>query len=361
MVIEGLTAPGDPPLARVCPVLNRLARVGVTGRMESGADGALLWRMFSPPLRAFPVSPPLGYLAALGLGLGPDPARTWARMEFTHLMQHRDRLIFAPSERVNVSVLERQQLADAMVEVLEEAGWTVHAPLEHGSIVISTPQVMEGVATPLERLDGASLQDHHPQGADGLALLSLVTHGQMLLARHLVNRKRMQSGALPLNTPWIWGVGNGAGCQSGWLTHQGLCWSGDVVASGVAVAAGFSGLLLGLQEDAVGLRRLVDAVLAAESVAGLMVLPYPARLARARGHEERLRWLSLMDAELLAPLTKVLAATDGRLVVVGEGPESAWVMAQEKKLVARPWFWMNQSMGQGRLLDPDTLRKQWLE
>ncbi|MBF0182566.1 MAG: hypothetical protein HQM03_21330, partial [Magnetococcales bacterium] len=226
-----------PSAGRPLVMPDRLARLGRSGRVAPGseADG-LAWRLLDPAGRA---SRHIGYLAALGMDLRPDPERTWACLSFAHLRQTRERLLFIDHEATRPRPDERDPLTEALAGVMDEAGWRMHPTTDPQLWLISTDRHMVVEVPPLAHLDGASLLDRQPTGTDAMAIVTLVTHGQMALARHEVNRRRQRVGLVPLNTPWIWGVGRGVDLPR--ASEPGACWSRDAALCGLARASGWSG------------------------------------------------------------------------------------------------------------------------
>ncbi|MBF0191836.1 MAG: hypothetical protein HQL99_11965 [Magnetococcales bacterium] len=367
ILIEGLTAPGDPSPGVGSSTLARWAARGSTGTvvLPRGVRG-VSWDLLLPGApEVVPAS--LGYLTALGAGLDPDPDHLWALLDFVHLRQIRDRLIFATSGPALPSPAERVVLVQAMGDALKEAGWRLH-PLPEtldGPLLISTPHPLVTHTIPLEELEGASFLDRQPSGPDGLALLALLTHGQMVLARHPLNRQRGLERQPPLNTPWIWGIGTGrvgGACPS--VVSGGVCVSSRPEWAGVARGAGFAVQLAPAVPDAAFFEAFLTRVEQAEAVPGVLYLHAPTRLLRSGGREERLAWLKGLDDHLLAPLATRLAAGGGRVLVVGDGasgtPQGVWARVQGRQLIARPWFWSRRVLGQGKSLDCHGLRSAWL-
>ncbi|MBF0272281.1 MAG: hypothetical protein HQL98_09490 [Magnetococcales bacterium] len=368
ILIEGLTVPGDPPLGVGSPTLARLSAVGSTGTVVApqGVRG-LSWDLLAPD-QPGGGGLPLGYLAALGAGLDPDPDRLWALLDFIHLRQIRDRLIFSASGRAMPSPPERAALLQAMEGVLAEAGWRVHPVCEtaDGPVLLSTSHPMAVHTVSLDGLDGASFLDHQPSGPDGLTLLALLTHGQMILARHPLNQRRGRDREPALNTPWIWGIGTGRAWPS--PAHpavpHGLCVSSRPEWAGVARGAGFSVQIASPVPDEAFFLDFLTRVEQSEAMPGVLYLHTPIHWLRAGGVERRLDWLKSLDTHLLVPLAALLASRGARLLVVGDGvaeaPQVVWVQAQGRKLVARPWFWSRRVLGQGKSIDCHGLRSKWL-
>ncbi|MBF0462764.1 MAG: hypothetical protein HQL87_15415, partial [Magnetococcales bacterium] len=220
ILIDGLEEMAAAPGA--LPVLERLAATGRTGRLQFGGEPCFDLFGFSAPGRGGPEADlPLGYAVALGLterdGTGePDPERTWCCLGFTHLYKKQNDLRFLSPERTGQTSAECWALVEALQPDWAEAGWSLYAPSRttrggRAGPVFSRAADALVRTSPLDLLDGCSLRDRSPVGPDAKHLLPLLTVGQLILARHPVNQERQRAGRVPLNTPWVWGVGRGFG------------------------------------------------------------------------------------------------------------------------------------------------------
>ncbi|MEO5348075.1 MAG: hypothetical protein H7836_00265 [Magnetococcus sp. YQC-3] len=369
ILLEGLgevAALGD-----LLPVFDRLAATGRAGRLQvSGDPRFALFGRLAAGSSGGERTPPLGYAVALGLeeGVRPDPERIWCCLGFTHLYRKQNDLAFLSAERTGQTRTECWTLLEALLPDLQEAGWTLHPssrqdpramPVLSHAPDLDLPPLLP--LRPLEWLDGCSLRDCSPSGADARPLLQLLTVGQLLLARHPLNLERQRAGRLPLNTPWIWGVGRGVEYTPLPRMGQGRCWTGDPVLAGLVRASG--GLVEMLDEQ----QNFAPLVEAASVAAGtgqtlLIHLTAPALLARHGLEEARQLFLQRVNAELLEPLTQRLAATRERVLMSGmdfvwEAGEKVhrlpWVVASGSALARSRRFWHRGRLGVGDLLEPD--------
>lgn len=249
--------------------------------------------------------PAVAYLTALGLGLQPDPDHTWCCLGFTHLHQRQEKLLFVSHRRTGLAPEEQGELATALMAELAPEGWTLHEHPTHP--LLSRAEPVAATMPALSDLEGRSLLDVLPQGPGAAPFRSLLTTGQMALARHPVNQARARVGRLPLNTPWFWGVGAGRAVTP--PAPRGRCWTPLPAVAGLAGQRGFAATVV-TEEEPLGAIR--DAVLAMTTGAALIHLASPLILARHgqwRGWQER---LLNIEQELLAPI-----AASRRWVVTG--------------------------------------------
>ncbi len=365
VVIDGL----DPDAFARLSVVDRLAATGRTGRLRFSGEPRF---EFFGRLVASPVSPewdlPLGHATALGLmdrkgTEWPDPDRTWCCLGFTHLYQKQNDLIFLSAERTGQSHEECWDLVEAVLPDLEEAGWVLHPPSRLGSVpLLSRSAALDPPAlvrtSPLEELDGCSFRKRSPVGPYANTLLSLLTVGQLVLARHPVNRDRKQAGRLPLNTPWMWGVGRGMACAPLHSAGRGYCWTGHPVVAGLARASGHALAALDEQAD---FSPLVTAIRSAMTTGvALIHLSLPAVLARHGLLDAHRTLLQRINDQLLEPLTRTLAGTQETMVITSLNPLSEdghcpWVMASGRALARQRRFWHRGRPGMGEEMSPVAL------
>lgn len=373
IVIEGLIKQ-DVAAAGLLPIMDRLAATGRTGRLDCiGDPGFELFGHTAPEWSGSEPDLPLGYAVALGLaeqsgGGWPDPNRTWCCLGFTHLYTKQNDLIFLSAERTGQSREECWALVDALLPDLEEAGWLLYPPSRHGlygvpvfsrAATLAPPAVVH--ALPLDALEGQSFRKRSPSGPYASTLISLLTVGQMILARHPINLERQRLGRLPLNTPWMWGVGSGEVCAPVSQSYRGICWTAQPVWAGLASAGGFTVELLDEQADFTALLTPIQQ--AATSGVALVHLALPTLLARHGLLEPRQTYLQRVNDQLLEPLAHLLAQTKERLVIAatfagttetqGDPTPLLWVMASGRALTRNRYFWHRGRLGVGPVLNPD--------
>ncbi|MBF0588998.1 MAG: hypothetical protein HQL53_07720 [Magnetococcales bacterium] len=382
LLIDGLTAPEDPPLGAYMSHLADLLAAGhPTGALNWQADlqpeeGGRWRAVFDVPEAS------VGYLAALGCGLEPDPRRTWARLAFTHIKRKRDKLLFLSPHRTGQSADECRGLANYLRPELERLDWLLHLGPESHLFLSSELDVTAPVPS-LARLEGASMADFLPDEKEAKPLHEALMMAQLMVARAPVNRARSREGRLVLNAPWLWGIGPGVGDHSDSVADTGpdesCCWSPEPLLAGLARMNGMIPVLLPEEEP-------LDAIWSAMEARGdgesgrdgsdrhLVHLISPALLGRHGMREERLTRLERIDAQLIAPWVDALVRRGQRLIIASSyaldrrglgDPEAPcpWV-----HLGANPSLWQRMvggapsgQLGVGPSWSASALRKQWMK
>ncbi len=375
MIIDGLLMASDPSPAAFCPQVTRLAAVGKRGLWEPGPDsvnperglthGAILCGDGDGWLSG---ELPLGYLAALGMGLSPDEKKSWAVLELMHLFQKTNKLLFFSPERVGLTQEEKKSLLLELEDEFCHQEFQMHWSDEWGSAVISTARDLSAQCLPAAVLDGESFFESMPVGDDANELLALITTGQMLLARAEVNRAREKRRDLPLNTPWVWGLGRGFGNlpgNDGVVSKQGRALSSDPVFAGLARLAGFAPGFF--DEGTEPESDLMEHLLSSGN--GVIHFRTPALLARLGLVDERRQRLQEIDSRFIAPLAARLGADGGKLLITTPArlnelgrPETAavpWLVAQGSELRRKKRFWHNRKLAAGPSIAVGDLHREW--
>lgn len=378
------------------PIVHRLAAIGQTGQLSftdqsrEPEEGSPYFDLFGYGMATEESEArdlPLGYLTALGRvdreGMKePDPTRTYGCLGFTHLYKKQNDLMFLSPERTGQTYEECRLLAESFLIDLQEEGWSIHDPnwdtipswqTMPATIILSCAATSDSpiqVRTrPLASLEGDSLRQSQPTGPYAKRLIQLLTSGQLSLARHPLNVERHRTGRVPLNTPWIWGVGRGDERISlPAKSVSGHCWTAHPVMAGLVRARGFQHLPM---DESDNFSPLIAPILNA-LVAGpvLLHLHWPAFLARHGLMEERRAFLQRLHEQLLVPLVQGMIPTKKSLLVSssytltsegrGENRPVPWVVASGRVLSKKKMFWHRGVLGRGVSLPLDRFRTVWL-
>ncbi|MBF0455705.1 MAG: hypothetical protein HQL72_12920 [Magnetococcales bacterium] len=377
ILIDGLLMEGDTAPGIFTPDVVRMAAVGQSGVLDLGTDSAHPERgdiyrnlLLGQDEAETPAALPLGYLSALGFGLDPDPKKSWASLGLMHLFQKANKLLFLPPDRVGLSVEEKRGLIEALKSEFAQQGWLVHYSEAWGKAVISSEQTLSARATAPSLLEGASFHDFLPQGEDASQLLSLVTTGQMLLAREPLNRQREAEQRLPLNTPWVWGVGTGEEyrCPPLSVGRTGCAWSGDPVVAGLARLSGLHPNHLDEQQG-IQLAWVEEVAEVALRERAVVHFQAPARLARLGLLPERQALLEEINHRFLSPLSERLAQGGGQLTLgtparlnkVGQ-PIIApvpWLSIRGEAMRGKQRFWHRKKLGEGEPITVTQFCEEW--
>jgi hypothetical protein len=247
-----------------------------------------------PPLQRLPLTPTLDLLLALGRfaqddaevdlasallqRFGADASAPyalaaddpswdkrgwWLHADPVHLRPDRDLLRLFDARHLGISRAEADALTAALNAHFRDDGLQVYAPVaDRWYLRCAAPPVL--TTTPLARVNGQHIDGYLPVGADAGTWASRMTEAQMLLFQQAANHNREAAGRPAVNGLWCWGGGR---------------WAPPALAP--AVAVGSAPLLRGL--------------------------------AQAAG----------IGAESSAELPALLAAADGRVLVVHEALDEA--------------------------------------
>ncbi|OSM04827.1 hypothetical protein [Magnetofaba australis] len=366
---ESATAPADPALAE-------LAALGATGRVD-------LARADEPPealgalARLLGLSAPSGMLANGWFAardadaVSDDAAGVWARVGFTHWSRKREDLLFLSPERVALTPQEAATLAADFADELAVDGWRIAAVLDDGWVIAHPEPLTLDPIVPAPLLEGLSGRDALPTGPDAKRLSQLLTTIQMLLARHPINATRKSQGRMPLNTPWIWGVGGAPDLTGALSLTGGLLLSDDPAARGLGRFCGMQAAALNESQPDWGGWAQQCAEAGANGPV-IVHLRAPALLAR---HGDWAGWaarLSAFQVEFLPPLRQALARSGASLTLCsaydldaagGRGlrQETIWVRASGQTLMAKRRFWHRRLPGEGESLSGEALGRSALE
>lgn len=376
LLIDGLESQTAPDLLNTLPTLSRLAAVGRTGRLcfsdhhrkpEEGGPHFEIFADFDWSTLTDDRDLPLGYAVALGKEVNPDAKRSWCCLGFSHLYQKQTDLLFLSPERTGQTLEECWTLAQSLSPEFLDRGWSLHGDPQTVPL-LSHPDPKRVRTQPLDLLDGLSLGFVHPLGDHSKLFMELLTTGQLCLARHPINLERKSLGRMVLNTPWIWGVGDGSlfsGINPS--KQRGHCFTSNPVVAGLSVAGGYTVMDLDESDD---FANVIPQIVKSVEKGSVMVhLQQAAVLARHTLPEKYQAFLQRLDAQLLKPLSQALAGLGESMILSSafsldeKGRANhkpvPWVVATAKDLSARQWFWNRCKVGEGTLLDSNHFRKQW--
>ncbi|MBF0194833.1 MAG: hypothetical protein HQL71_09750 [Magnetococcales bacterium] len=369
---------GDPTPGAYCNNLSRIAAVGSTGMLDLGdktastSDGKhysdlILGSGYWGQQNKLPI----GYISALGMGLDCDPQKTWGVVGLLHLFQKTNKLLFFSPQRVGLTREEKEKLILGLKDEFAHHGFTLFWSDKWAAAVVSLDRKISVTSTPLEVLEGQSFFDCLPSGDGASTIISLVTTGQMLLARDEVNKQREKNNLLPLNTPWIWGVdqGNKRVADRYPKTVNGGLWSSDVLVAGLGCLAGLQTACIDENTgmDSKTIEQVADVGLQKDAIIHFKT---PAQLARLGMLPERQARLEQIDKQFLNPLFAQIAKAGGKITVTTsakldkEGKSVAssvpWVTAQGDSLLRKKRFWNRQSLDSGAVMSLDKFSCEWV-
>lgn len=147
------------------------------------------------------------------------PPGNWARAEPVQLLAGLDHLQLAGPAPLPLEAGESRELLETLNAHLAGSGFTLHGAPRAGWLCRCPPDLAWTAAEPWLAI-GRDLRDWLPGGPDASRVRALVNELQMLLHEHPVNERRLVQGLPPVNSLWLWGVGQSAdprGVASGML------------------------------------------------------------------------------------------------------------------------------------------------
>jgi hypothetical protein len=168
------------------------------------------------------------------LGDEADPGEhIWLRADPVHLLPQQSSLVLAGGGRLRLRAQECTALLTDLNRHLEPAGLALSAP-RPVRWYLRVPRPLRVRTTPTEAAQGRSVDPLLPQGDDALLVHGWINEIQMLLHDHAVNTARTDSGALPVNSVWLWGAGRLVAPPA---PAPGSVWTQDALLRGLARAA----------------------------------------------------------------------------------------------------------------------------
>jgi len=303
VVIAGAFDPAGaatPVMDAETPTLDRLARTGRCGVVETGARSP--WDGFAALCGGAASSiPSLGAAEALGLGVAVGPDESVHRADFVTLD---DRGLSDPfGGRV------KDPEADALLDAVRAAAPKARIVRAGGHRnVVVLPGAPQFVPSPWEAV-GRKPAALVP--ADGPAR-EFFDAARAALVRHDVNAVRIDLGENPANALWIHGGGPAATASRDAPGGAILVGRGAATA-GLALALGVRGSLVEGDDDV-----LAAAALAAVAAADFVVVRTESVLdaAATGGAAGKRDALSRVDARLVAPLLSALEERDAFVMAV---------------------------------------------
>lgn len=187
---------------RYAPTLPALLRLG-RRREAASSVAACLCRHFGVARQDdWPLAPISAQADGLDAGTGH-----WLRLDPVHLEIGMGGLMLHPGDELGIDADEAAAMVETMRPCWAAAGIELLAP--HATRwYLRLPEPPRLSATPVDRLAGAYLTPHLPEGAGAQRLMRLVNEAQMLLHDHPVNLAREARGQASVNGLWPWGGGS---------------------------------------------------------------------------------------------------------------------------------------------------------
>ena len=196
---------GKTPLqAAKKPNMDRLARQGKSGLAQTvpegfppGSDVANLSVMGYAPGKHYSGRAPLE-AAAMNVALGE--ADIAFRCNFVTIVDG----IMKDYSAGHITSEEGRELIEALQPLMPDR--RLYAGVSYRNLLVLKAGT-EAMCTPPHDISDQPVAEHLPRGPDSELLTRLMEAARPVLARHLVNKKRISEGKRPANAIWLWGQG----------------------------------------------------------------------------------------------------------------------------------------------------------
>lgn len=304
-----------------CPALSTLlARSRLTRRAPQSFEATLADAFGRPPGAPYAALRLLGEPATDGaaIDVGDD---CWLCSDPVHLRYHQAQLILADSGSFELTLADAQTLAGELNRQLPDVGRFHVAAAGRWYLQLADRGLAQGFETPaLSLVAGRRIEQLLPETAPARRLRSLLNEAQMLLHAHPINQRREETGAMPINSLWLWGAGT---LPERLASDFDGVWSSHPLARGLARAAGVPGH-----------RLPVDAATLFEHAAPdthhLVVLDELAATVQYEMGAAYRTALSALEGRWFAPLRAALASGQLRQLRI-EAPTAYAVLTWESR------------------------------
>jgi len=312
-----------PLMAAETPHLQKLARAGIVGRVQTippgmppGSDVAALSIMGYDPLQYYTGRAPLE-AAAQGHDLGPRD------------VAYRCNLITTDGARIvdysagEISSAEGAVLMAAIEERLHTRQVHFYPGVSYRNLMIWRDGKVDVKTVPPHDVMGQPLAPHLPQGDAEDFLRQMLWDSYEILHQHPLNRRREDAGKHPANMIWLWGQGYAPRLSHFQMTHgvQGAVVTAVDLLRGIARLAGLRVL------DVPGATGRLDTNWtgkAAAAIAALAEVDFvfvhieaPDECGHQGDLEGKVRAIELTDREIIGPVwTAAQRAGEARIMVL---------------------------------------------
>ena len=137
----------------------------------------------------------------------PPGLAFWICAQPVHLAINRDQLELLPPAQLHLPDAQSRTLFSAIESHCAGYGLLMKY-IEPGLWCIGSPRVQDLSTMEIECVEGRSVNEALPSGADASWWQRLIVELQMVLHQQPVNMVRESQGEVPVNSIWIWGGGS---------------------------------------------------------------------------------------------------------------------------------------------------------
>ncbi len=193
------------------PNMDSMARHGQVGLAHTvpaglppGSDVANLSVFGYDPRTCYTGRSPLEAIS-MGVELGPDDVAF--RMNLVTLKAQGSSVYMQDFSAGHISTAEARELVESLQKEIGSSEIEFHAGVGYRHLMVWRGGKDGMRSTPPHDISGKGILDALPSGDGADMLNNIMTHAQMVLHSHPVNKLRKEQDKLPANSVWLWGHG----------------------------------------------------------------------------------------------------------------------------------------------------------
>lgn len=200
-----------PLMAAHKPNMNMMAREGFVGRVNTVPDG------FPPGsdvagMSIFGYDPAVYYagrasIEAFGMGICMNPDDVAYRCNLVHIGSGNGQDVMVDYSGGHISTDEANILIQTLNEKLGNDEIKFHTGVGYRHIMIWGSGESYLSTTPPHDITGKPVSEYLPSGKGAETIQALMNNSREIFASHEINKRRIDSGKLPVNSIWLWGQG----------------------------------------------------------------------------------------------------------------------------------------------------------
>ena len=193
------------------PNMDSMARHGQVGLAHTvpvglppGSDVANLSVFGYDPRTCYTGRSPLEAIS-MGVVLGPDDVAF--RMNLVTLKAQGSSVYMQDFSAGHISTVEARELVETLQKEIGNSEIEFHAGVGYRHLMVWRGGKDGMRSTPPHDISGKGILDALPSGDGADMLNNIMTHAQMVLHSHPINKLRKDQDKLPANSVWLWGHG----------------------------------------------------------------------------------------------------------------------------------------------------------
>lgn len=196
------------------PYMDMMAKEGLCGKVITipngfppGSDVAGMSLFGYDPAKYYTGRAPI---EAYGMGITMGEADVAFRCNMVYLENIDDEAVMGDYSGGQITTDEANIFIELLNNEIKDKQFEFFSGVGYRHIMIWRGGEWEMTTTPPHDITKKKIKEYLPSGKGADRLITIMKFSQRLMADHPLNKKRMESGKLPVNSIWLWGQGKKA-------------------------------------------------------------------------------------------------------------------------------------------------------